>query len=80
MEPVESNPAESADDVPSIAEGTLSKEPESTPAEPVIADLDAAREVEPHAAELGVAPELIEIVTVVPVLQLMCFFIADRSL
>lgn len=60
-EPVESKPAELEDDVPPIIE-----ESGPTPAEPVIVDLSAAKEVEPHAAELEVAPEPIETVTVVP--------------
>ena len=35
------------------------------PAELVIADLDAAKEVEPHAADLEVAPEPVETIVVV---------------
>ena len=59
LELAESKPAELADGVPSFDEGAFSH------AEPVIADLDAAKEVEPHAAELEVAPDPIETVTVV---------------
>lgn len=64
-EPAESKPAELADGPSSVPENNLPKEPEPTSAEPVIVDLDAAKEVELHAAELEVAPEPIETVTVV---------------
>ena len=63
--PAESKPTELADNVPPVTEDDFPKEPEPTPAVPVIVDLDAAKEVEPHAAELEVAPEPIETVTVV---------------
>jgi hypothetical protein len=65
VEPTESKPAELASDVPPIAENAFPTEPESTTAELVIADLEAAKEAEPHAAELEVAPEPIEVVIVV---------------
>lgn len=64
-EPVESNPTELAGDIPSVTEDALPGESEPTPAELVIADLGTAKGVEPHAAELDVAPEPIETVTVV---------------
>lgn len=53
--PDETKTAELVDDVPPVGASHL--EPE-----PVIADLDAAKEVEPHAAELEVAPEPTETV------------------
>ena len=59
---------EPADDVPPVVE-----ESGTTPTEPVIADLAVAREVEPHAAELEVAPEPIETVTVV--LEIACVYV-----
>ena len=59
-EPAWSKPVETADDITPVTEDAFPEEPEL-----VIADLDAAKEVEPHAAELEVAPEPIEIVTVV---------------
>ena len=45
------------------------------PAELVIVDLDAAKEVEPHAAELEVAPEPVE--TTVVLTAARCVFIRD---
>ena len=65
IEPAEPKPTELADDIPPITEEASPKEPEPTPAELAIVDLDAAKEVESHAAELEVAPEPIETVTVV---------------
>lgn len=64
-EVVESIPVPVVASVPTPPSDAFLKESEPTPAEPVIGDLDAAREVEPHAAELEVAPEPIETVTVV---------------
>ena len=58
VEPTESKPTELADDVPTATE-------DPSESEPVIADLDAAKEVEPHATELEVAPEPIATVTAV---------------
>lgn len=63
VEPIESKPAELADDAPPVTEDAL--EPEPIPTEPIIIDLDKAKTVEPHAGELEVAPEPIEIATVV---------------
>ena len=65
LEPAELKPTELADDVSPFDEDANSRVPEPTPPEPVIADLDAAKEVEPHAAELEVAPDPIGTVTVV---------------
>ena len=65
FEPAESKPTELADDVPPFDEGAFSRAPEPTTAEPIIADLDAAKEVEPHAAELEIAPDPIETIAVV---------------
>ena len=76
VRPAESKPTELADDVPPVGGDTFSREPEPTPAEPVIAGLDAAKEVEPHAAELEVAPDSIETVTVVPGIAL-CVLVRD---
>jgi len=53
--------------VPEVVE-SVAVPVEETPApaeELVIADLDAAKEVEPHAAELEVAPEPVETIAVV---------------
>lgn len=61
----ESKTTELADDVPPVAEDTFLQEPEPAPAEPVIADLDVAKEVESHAAKLEVAPGPIETTTVI---------------
>lgn len=62
-EPAESRPVEL---VHPVAEGPFPKESEPTPTEPVIANLDAAKEVESHAAELEIAPEPMQ--TVISVL------------
>lgn len=75
LEPVESKPAEPADDVPPFDEDAFSGVPEPTPAEPVITDLDAAKEVEPHAADLEVAPDPIE--TVIAVGDDGCVLVRD---
>jgi len=64
LEPAESKPTKPVEDVPPFDEDA-STVPEPTPAEPAIVDLDAAKEVEPHAAELEVAPGPIEAVIVV---------------
>lgn len=58
VESTESKPTEPVDDVPTATE-------DPSDSKPVIADLGAAKEVEPHAAELEVAPESIATVTVV---------------
>ena len=78
VEPAESKPTELADDALPVGGDASSREPEPTPVESVIADLDAAKEVEPHAAELEVAPEPIETVTVVRGLIHSCLFATDR--
>lgn len=69
-------PAGLADDAPPFDEDALPRAPEQTPVEPVIADLDAAKEVEPHAAELEVAPDPIETVSVVGTSS-PCLFTTD---
>ena len=58
VEVIESNPVGLSDGVPPVTDGTSESEPD-------IAYLDAAKEVEPRAAELEVAPKPIETVTVV---------------
>ena len=65
IEPSGSEHAELADDVLTVDGGAFSREHEPSPVEPVIADLDAAKGVEQHAAGLEAAPEPFDIVTVV---------------
>ena len=67
-------PTELAGGAPPVAENDSPNKPKTTPAEPVIADLDSAKEVESHAAELEVAPEPIETVTAVLGAALCAFF------
>lgn len=74
-EPAWLKPVEIIGDVPPVTEDAFPEEPGL-----VIADLNAAKEVEPHAAELEVAPEPIEIVTMVLSVAFVCLFVADEPL